>query len=180
VKLDDPALIGLLSTFVGVLGTLGGVLLGARSSQRAQRQLLKLTVRSEERRLRSATYAEYLAALRKFRIFIMTQATDVTVIESPELTGGFVALVEGANEYMDSLQGIAAQVLLLVGPSSPIYAATVELHQTLWRLARARSSEPSMILPRELVEEARQAEKQFVTLAHADLDRYSMTDRAAR
>jgi hypothetical protein len=99
----------------------------------------------------------------------MTEATGVTVVEDPQLSDGFVVLVEGGHGFMDAIHDAAARVKLLVGDGSPVIPAAIAIHKATWQLARSRATYERGNVPSDLVHAARDAEDEFIRVAHQDL-----------
>lgn len=168
--MNQPA-VTIATALIGVIGALVGVALGAGVGQRGQRRLLLMNDSINERRARLNAYGDYLSALRRFRVFIMVEATSVTVIQDPALTQGFVVLIEGSREYMDALQDAGARVFMLAGQESQVAEKAIAVHDALWELAKARREYGRGALPGSLVVASRGAEAAFIETAHQDLRR---------
>ena len=148
------------------LAALVGVALGGWLTSRSQRRLLELEHRREQRRSREEAYVALLAAYRRFRVFVLTQAEGVDVVGGPP----GVPLVRDAGEYSDAVQDATARVQLLSG-SADVLSASRALSRAFRDVARARATHPRGAVPDLLIDAARQAELHFAEAARSDLSR---------
>lgn len=164
------AVVSISSVVLSVIGSLLGVYLGARLGIQHQASMLKAADSREDRRLREAAYVDLLAAYRRYRAFVATEAGEVKVVGATPQGGG-VAVVNGVGEYEQAIQEATARVHLLEGEASPIVQAVTRIYRTAREVAIARADCGRGDVPYPVMEAARQAEIDFVRVAHAELQR---------
>jgi hypothetical protein len=169
VALDGAVIVGLGTSAIGVIGALAGVVLGGYGAKRSQRELFALTRQFEDQNALMLACAAYLTSVRQFRLFITIEAPEVELLEGPEFSDGFFAMVKGGREYQDALQETGMHLVLLVGLESPQFDAVEKAHKALWRLAKARAKSAAGAIPEEVVSACRDAEVEVVRSVHASL-----------
>jgi hypothetical protein len=156
-----------LISVLGILGTLGGVVIGAWFTGRNERLLLQESHRREDRRARIDACVEFLTVFRQFRTYVLTH--EVATVVQPGDDGRDVAFVKDAPEYTDAVQRVIGQLRLLEGGQGPIVEAAKGVQEAHRKLVLARARGGSAGVPPELMETARGAERQFTRVAHQEL-----------
>jgi hypothetical protein len=157
-----------LSAVAGTVGALVGVVLGGWLTARSQRNLLKESQRQTGIQTRESVYSDYLVAYRRFRRFLMTEPTEVRLVErSGEQK---TALIDGAGNYWEAVDNARARLELLVGDRIPSEAWR-KVHGSFMAIARARATCGPGEVPDDLVHAAHTAETRFLQAARDDLVR---------
>jgi hypothetical protein len=156
-----------ISTIVGTVGALVGVILGACWTARSQRTLLKESQRQSAIQARESAYTEFLVAYRRFRRFLMNEATEVRLVERP---GGEKAapLIDGAGDYWASIDSSRATLEILAGDRIPS-DTWWNVHRSFMAIARVRATCGPGEIPDQLIHDAAAAEAEFIQAARDEL-----------
>lgn len=160
--------VGAVVGVAGIVGTLGGVGLGGLLTLRRERLIQQIVHRREWRQQRLDACVEYLAAYRQFRGRLFVQDIQVTLSERSPLGEEF-AFVQGAQESIDAVRRAGGRLLLLEAGASPIVDAATRITKTFEALAVARGKQGPGLLPGDLVEAARDAEREFARVVQHEL-----------
>ena len=163
------------SLLIGVLGTLGGVGLGAWLTGRQQRELLRENHRHLVVQERAAAYIEFLASYRQFRRFIQTEST---VGVKGGLSASSVPVIEGADSYWNMAEQARVQMELLT-IDSRIREAGYKVMNAFQSVALARTQYAADDIPSEIIDAARGAEHEFLHLAREDISRNNKFTRTS-
>jgi hypothetical protein len=156
-----------LSAIVGTVGALVGVILGGWWTARSQRTLLKESQRQSAIQARESAYTEFLVAYRRFRRFLMNEATEVRLVGRP---GGEKAapLIDGAADYWASIDSSRARLEILAGDRIPS-DTWWNVHRSFMAIARVRATCGPGEIPDELIHAASTAEAEFIQAARDEL-----------
>jgi hypothetical protein len=156
--------VGVVVGIVGTLGTLGGVALGGRLADRSQRRLFLEAQATERHKIRRSACIDYLAAHRRFRRFLLTEAITVDLVAVEDRPEQPTALAYGVGLQWDAYERAAATIDILVDDND-LYAAMSQMRRTLWTIMRARATYAAGAVPVSIVDPARAAEDGFMALA---------------
>lgn len=161
-----------LTTLVGTVGTLIGVVIGFLLNSRAQQRQSDIEAWREVRQAREAAYVALLAAHRQFRRFILTSPDGVRLVDVAE-GGPSTPVIGGADSQWDALETATARLQIIAAEATPqVREAAARLRTAMWDLAYARANAvaPGAVAP-EPVRIAREAEEHFAQAAQADLEK---------
>ena len=85
---DNQQMIALLASLLSAMLSLAGVYLGAHLTARTQRRLADQTRILDDKRRRELAYADLLAAYRRYRVFVSTEALAVELVGGTPVGGG--------------------------------------------------------------------------------------------
>lgn len=94
---------------------------------------------------------------------------DVTAVVQPADDGRDVAFIKEASEYTDAVQRVIGRLRLLEGGRGPLVEAAREVQEAHRKLVLARVRRRSGSVPTEVMEAAREAERDFILIAHHEL-----------
>jgi hypothetical protein len=156
-----------LSTIVGTIGALVGVVLGGWWTAHSQRTLLKESQRQSAIQARESAYTEFLVAYRQFRRFLMNEATEVRLVGRP---GGekTAPLIDGAGIYWASIDSSRARLEILAGDRIPS-DTWWNVHRSFMAIARSRATCGPGEIPDELIHAASTVEAEFIQAARDEL-----------
>jgi hypothetical protein len=163
--------LAVITTLVGTLGTLAGVVLGFWLNSRAAQRQSYTQARREVRQAREAVYVEFLAAHRQFRRFILTSPAGVHLVDVAE-GGPPTPVIDGAESQWEVLETAAARLQIVAsGATAEAREAAAKVRRAMYDLARARAEAvgPGAVR-REPIRAARRAEDDFARAAQADLE----------
>lgn len=161
-----------ITTLVGTVGTLTGVVIGFMLNSRAAQRHSDMQAWREVRQAREAAYVDLLAAHRQFRRYILTSPNGVRLVEVAE-GGPPTPVIDGADNQWDALETAAARLQIMAAGATPeVREAAAKLRAAMYDLARARAKAAAPgAVPREPIRVARGAEEDFARAAQADLER---------
>jgi hypothetical protein len=162
-----------ITTLVGTLGTLAGVILGFLLNSRAVQRQIDLQARREVRQAREDAYVELLAAHRQFRRFILTSPSGVQLIDVAQ-GGPPTPVIDGAESQWEALETAAARLQIIAGgATAEVQEASAKMRSTMYELARARAAAVAPgAVRREPIRTARKAEDDFARAAQANLKEF--------
>ena len=168
-----------ITTLVGTVGTLAGVVIGFLLNSRAAQRHSDMQARREVRQARETAYVELLAAHRQFRRFLLTSPGGVRLVD---VAGGGppTPVMDGAEGQWQALETAAARLqIIAVGAAPEVREAAAKMRATMYDLARARARAVAPgAVPREPIRVARGAEDDFARAAQADLERLERSHKS--
>ena len=118
-----------VTTLVGTVGTLAGVLIGFMLNSRAAQRQSDMQARREVRQARETAYVELLAAHRQFRRFLLTSPGAVRLVDVAE-GGPPTPVVDGAEGQWQALETAAARLqIIAVGATPEVGEAAAKMRQ---------------------------------------------------
>jgi hypothetical protein len=128
-----------------------GSWLSGRSQANLQRQA---QLRSDADAKREA-YVEFLAALRRFRRFLLTAPVKVSLRETADSSGSPVAIVEGADAHWDTVEHAISRLWIVTGYETATGKAADKVIDAFYEVARQRAAHGPEGVPAEVIEASR-------------------------
>lgn len=157
------------STLFGMVSGLIGVCLGGLITLKTQRQSHILSLESEERRSRETACVALLAAVRKYRRFLMYSEPTIKEIEASPTSKGTV-LVDGRGAYDAEVDEAYCRVLIVARSAAIVDSARL-LTSELNDFIRIRAREGVGRVPNEVVRTLREHEESFAELVRKEIAR---------
>jgi hypothetical protein len=157
----------LLEATLTALAAIIGVVVGGVISSRSQRSGIDASARIAARRDKQEACVQYLAAVRRYRRYVMYTDVSMAIVDATTESKGTV-IFAGGSDLQAALSDAYARLLILVD-SERVHEAARTMASLNNRFVRLRAQVGKGMVPNEILNACRSAETTFADISRSEL-----------